>query len=106
MSLLASGEAHIGSERAGLDDEVADRAAITEDSVPLAQCPIDRGAAIEADIEPFVISAHQGRGELAPLAGVASVEHQPAAAPAPAQRLDFQYSTALALGHPGTGQRV
>jgi len=32
---LASGEAHIGCKGAGLDDDVVDRAAVAEHSVPL-----------------------------------------------------------------------
>ena len=32
---LASGEAHIGCKRAGLNDDVMDRAAVAEHSVPL-----------------------------------------------------------------------
>jgi len=103
---LAPGEAHISSERAGLDDEVVDRAAVAEDPVPVPQCPIDRGAAIEADIEPLVKPAHQGRAELAPLAGLTAVEHQPAAAAAPAERLVLEHGTALTLRDPGAGQRV
>src|SRR6516164_3872165 len=104
MYALTPGEAHVGGERAGLDDEVADRAAVAEDTVPFAQGPIDRGAAVEADIEPLVKPAHQCRCELAPLAAVAHVEQQPAAAAA--QRLVFEYGSALALRHRGTGQLV
>src|SRR5215472_3846249 len=99
-------EAHIRSEGAGFYDEVVDRAAVAKYSVPLAQCPIDRGAAVEPDVEPFVKPAHQGRPELAPLAGLVGVENQPAAAAAPAQCLEFERGTALALGHPGTDQRM
>src|SRR5271166_658276 len=103
---LAPGEAHISSERAGLDDEVADRSAVAENTVPLAQCPIDRGAPIEADIEPLVKPAHQSRGELAPRAGLADIEHQPPAPASPAERLELERGTALALRHPGADQRV
>jgi len=99
-------EAHAGGERAGFDDDVADRSAVAENPVPVAQCPIDRGAAIEADVEPLVKPAHQGRGELAPLADLAAVEHQPAAAAAPAECLEFERGTALALRHCWADQRV
>jgi len=100
-SRLAPREAHVGRERAGLDDEVVDRSAVAENPVPLVQCPIDRGAAVEPDIEPLVKPAHQGRCELAPVAGLAGIDQQPAAAAPPAERLDFERSTVLALGHRG-----
>src|SRR5208282_6917695 len=96
----ARGEAHVGGERAGFDDEVVDRSAVAENSVPLAQCPIDRGAAVEADVEPLMKPAHQGRGELAPFAGLPAVEHQPTAAAAPAECLVFERGSALAFRHP------
>src|SRR3984893_1462607 len=67
---LAPGEGHVGGEWARLDDNVMDGSAVAEDAMPLVQCPIHRGAAIEADVEPLVKPAHQGRAELAPLAGL------------------------------------
>src|SRR5271156_755322 len=70
------GEAHVGSKRAGLDNDIADRSAIAENAVAFPQCPVDRGAAIEADIEPLMKPAHQGRAEIVPFAGIASIEHQ------------------------------
>jgi hypothetical protein len=57
--MLAVGEAGVGRERAELDDDVVDGSAIAENSVPLSQRPV------------IVRPVHQGRAELAPLAGVA-----------------------------------
>src|SRR5271169_6139493 len=70
------------------------------------QSPIHRGTAIETDVEPLVKPAHQRRAEIVPLAGVASIEDQPAAAAPPAERLEFKRSTAFALRHHRAGQGV
>ena len=62
LYLLARGEAHVGSKRTGLDDDVLDRSAVAENAVAFPQCPINRGAAIEADVEPLVKPAQSGSG--------------------------------------------
>src|SRR5207244_3555382 len=56
---LAAGEGHVGSERSGLDDDIVDPPAVAENAVELAQVPIDRGAAVETDVE------HQAAGDVA-----------------------------------------
>src|SRR5207302_10786048 len=62
--------------------------------------------AVEADIQPVVKSAHQGRAELSPFAGVAGDERRPATTSAPAERLEFERRAALALRYHGAYQGV
>src|SRR4029077_6849345 len=78
-------EGRVRSKRAGLDDHVFNVAAVPEDAVPLAQVPIDGGAAGGTDIEPLMHAVHQCRAEVAPLAR-APIQHDPAAAGTAAQR--------------------